>query len=142
MVDAVNNFKPHVVFVGMTAPKQEKWAYQNKERLDTNIIASIGAVFDFYAGTVKRAPKWMQHSLPIVSTFEGGIRDIVDDGETGFLVPQKDVAALSEKLEYLILNGELRQQIGIAGRVKYEKEYTLNTFEIRIKEILNKILSK
>jgi len=84
----------------------------------------------------------MQFSLPVVSTFEGGIRDIVDDGETGYLVPQKDVVALSEKLEYLILNGELRQQMGIAGRVKYEKEYTLNTFEIRIKEILNKILSK
>ena len=84
----------------------------------------------------------MQFSLPVVSTFEGGIRDIVDDGETGYLVPQKDVAALAEKLEILIKDSELRQQIGIAGRVKYEKEYTLNTFEIRFKEILNKILSK
>lgn len=60
IIEAVNTFKPHVVFVGMTAPKQEKWAYQHKGQLNTNIIASIGAVFDFYAGTVKCAPEWVQ----------------------------------------------------------------------------------
>jgi N-acetylglucosaminyldiphosphoundecaprenol N-acetyl-beta-D-mannosaminyltransferase len=54
MVEAVNAFKPDVLFVGMTAPKQEKWSYQHKAKLDVKIICSIGAVFDFYAGTVKR----------------------------------------------------------------------------------------
>ncbi len=57
MIEVVNEFEPEVLFVGMTAPKQEKWVYQNKERLNAKIIASIGAVFDFYAGTVKRSPK-------------------------------------------------------------------------------------
>ncbi|AEI14038.1 glycosyl transferase, WecB/TagA/CpsF family [Flexistipes sinusarabici DSM 4947] len=60
MIEAVNNFQPDVLFVGMTAPKQEKWTYQNQDLLDANVIASIGAVFDFYANTAKRAPKWMQ----------------------------------------------------------------------------------
>ena len=59
MLNVINAFQPNILFVGMTAPKQEKWAYQHKDLLDVNIIASIGAVFDFYAGTVKRAPKWM-----------------------------------------------------------------------------------
>ena len=59
MIDKVNIFQPDFLFVGMTAPKQEKWVYANKERLDVNVIASIGAVFDFYAGNVNRAPKWM-----------------------------------------------------------------------------------
>lgn len=54
MLEAVNAFQPDVLFVGMTAPKQEKWAYTYKEQLDTKIICSIGAVFDFYAGTVER----------------------------------------------------------------------------------------
>lgn len=54
MVSAVNAFKPDVVFVGMTAPKQEKWAHAHKDLLDTKVICSIGAVFDFYAGTVER----------------------------------------------------------------------------------------
>jgi len=59
MIGSVNEFKPNVLFVGMTAPKQEKWAYENKSRLVTGHICSIGAVFDFYAGTVGRAPAWM-----------------------------------------------------------------------------------
>lgn len=54
MIEAINSFKPKVLFVGMTAPKQEKWSFENKEKIDANIICSIGAVFDFYAGTVKR----------------------------------------------------------------------------------------
>jgi N-acetylglucosaminyldiphosphoundecaprenol N-acetyl-beta-D-mannosaminyltransferase len=54
MVEAVNAFNPDVLFVGMTAPKQEKWSFQHKAKLDAKIICSIGAVFDFYAGTVDR----------------------------------------------------------------------------------------
>jgi len=59
MCDAVNNFNPTVLFVGMTAPKQEKWIYNNKNRIDAAIICAIGAVFDFYAGTTQRPPQWM-----------------------------------------------------------------------------------
>jgi N-acetylglucosaminyldiphosphoundecaprenol N-acetyl-beta-D-mannosaminyltransferase len=59
MIDAVNSFRPDVLMVGMTAPKQEKWAYKHLAKLQAGHICSIGAVFDFYAGTVKRAPKWM-----------------------------------------------------------------------------------
>jgi N-acetylglucosaminyldiphosphoundecaprenol N-acetyl-beta-D-mannosaminyltransferase len=60
MITAVNAFSADVVFVGMTAPKQEKWAFEHKAALDTKIICSIGAVFDFYAGTVKRPlPFWV-----------------------------------------------------------------------------------
>jgi N-acetylglucosaminyldiphosphoundecaprenol N-acetyl-beta-D-mannosaminyltransferase len=54
MIDAVNAFNPDVLFVGMTAPKQEKWVTAHKGEIDAKIICSIGAVFDFYAGTVER----------------------------------------------------------------------------------------
>lgn len=54
ILNAVNTFAPEVLFVGMTAPKQEKWAFANKEELNTKVICTIGAVFDFYAGTVER----------------------------------------------------------------------------------------
>ncbi|WP_010419262.1 WecB/TagA/CpsF family glycosyltransferase [Anaerophaga thermohalophila] len=59
MIMAVNTFQPDVLFIGMTAPKQEKWAYKHFKQLKTGHVCCIGAVFDFYAGTVKRAPKWM-----------------------------------------------------------------------------------
>jgi N-acetylglucosaminyldiphosphoundecaprenol N-acetyl-beta-D-mannosaminyltransferase len=64
MLRAVNAFKPDVLFVGMTAPKQEKWSYQHKAKLEAKIICSIGAVFDFYAGTVDRPnPFWISLGL-------------------------------------------------------------------------------
>jgi N-acetylglucosaminyldiphosphoundecaprenol N-acetyl-beta-D-mannosaminyltransferase len=64
MISEINAFKPDVLFVGMTAPKQEKWAFENKELLDVNTICSIGAVFDFYAETVTRAsPFWINLGL-------------------------------------------------------------------------------
>lgn len=84
----------------------------------------------------------MQHKLPVISTYEGGIMDIVKDGETGFLVQQKNVQALAEKLEILIQNNELHNKMGIAGRKKYEQEFTLKKFEIRLTEILNNLISK
>ena len=54
MLEKVNDFKPDILFVGMTAPKQEKWVFVNKDNIDANTVVSIGAVFDFYAGTIKR----------------------------------------------------------------------------------------
>ena len=59
IIAEINSFKPDVLFVGMTAPKQEKWAYQHFERLKVGHVCCIGAVFDFYAGTVNRAPQWL-----------------------------------------------------------------------------------
>lgn len=59
MISRINAFKPHVLFVGMTAPKQEKWVHENKNEINANVICSIGAVFDFVAETKKRAPRWM-----------------------------------------------------------------------------------
>lgn len=55
MIEAVNSAKPDVLWVGMTAPKQEKWIYENKDKLDVRFIGAIGAVFDFYVGNVKRS---------------------------------------------------------------------------------------
>lgn len=57
MVKAINDAKPDVLWVGMTAPKQEKWVEANRSQLAVPVIGSIGAVFDFYAGTYPRAPK-------------------------------------------------------------------------------------
>ncbi|HZJ37055.1 MAG TPA: WecB/TagA/CpsF family glycosyltransferase, partial [Gillisia sp.] len=68
--EAVNAVQPDVLFVGITAPKQEKWVHQYKEHLNANIICSIGAVFDFYAGTVKRSSKfWIDLGLEWLPRF-------------------------------------------------------------------------
>ena len=84
----------------------------------------------------------MQAQLPIISTFEGGIPDIVEDGVTGFLVPQRDIVALADCMEQLILNPELCQQMGAAGRKRYEELFTAEIFENRISEILQEVSLK
>jgi N-acetylglucosaminyldiphosphoundecaprenol N-acetyl-beta-D-mannosaminyltransferase len=59
MINKVNAFHPDVLFIGMTAPKQEKWAATHYDDLNVKHICCIGAVFNFYAEPSKRAPKWM-----------------------------------------------------------------------------------
>ena len=61
IVDTINDARPDVLWVGMTAPKQEKWVERNRPGLKVPVIASVGAVFDFFAGTHSRAPSWMCH---------------------------------------------------------------------------------
>lgn len=61
MISAINHSNPDLLWIGMTAPKQEKWAYKHLDRLEVHChIGTIGAVFDFFAGTVKRAPECWQ----------------------------------------------------------------------------------
>ena len=65
IIKAINEAKPDLLWIGMTAPKQEKWTYQHWKELDIDChVGTIGAVFDFYAGTATRAPNWwQQHGL-------------------------------------------------------------------------------
>jgi N-acetylglucosaminyldiphosphoundecaprenol N-acetyl-beta-D-mannosaminyltransferase len=64
MIRVVNDFAPDVLFVGMGAPKQEKWVFNNRKKLNVKLICCIGAAFDFYAGTVKRSGQfWIKTGL-------------------------------------------------------------------------------
>lgn len=65
IINAINKANPDLLWIGMTAPKQEKWIYSHWKDLDIHCHAgSIGAVFDFYAGTVERAPLiWQKFGL-------------------------------------------------------------------------------
>jgi len=59
MLAAIRQFNPDALFIGMTAPKQELWAYEHFKAIQAKHICCIGAVFDFYAGTTHRAPQWL-----------------------------------------------------------------------------------
>ena len=65
IIDAINDANPDLLWIGMTAPKQEKWTYSHWKELNIHChVGTIGAVFDFFAGTVVRAPMWWQeHGL-------------------------------------------------------------------------------
>ncbi|MCI6553474.1 MAG: WecB/TagA/CpsF family glycosyltransferase [Lachnospiraceae bacterium] len=59
IIEQVNAARPDFVWVGLGAPKQERWMYEHRGRINA-VMLGVGAAFDFHAGTAKRAPKWMQ----------------------------------------------------------------------------------
>lgn len=61
-IERINIAKPDILWVGMTAPKQEVWVEKNRMKLQVSVIGNVGAVFDFCAGTYQRAPKWAQQA--------------------------------------------------------------------------------
>lgn len=60
-VDQINDSGAAVVFVGLGCPKQEIWMAAHRGRINA-VMVGVGAAFDYHAGIVKRAPKWMQHN--------------------------------------------------------------------------------
>ena len=83
----------------------------------------------------------MQHGLPVVSTTEGAVPDMVADGVNGFVCERKDVSGLAGALERLITDAALRMRMGEVGRKRYEEEFTLERFEERFASILTALIS-
>jgi N-acetylglucosaminyldiphosphoundecaprenol N-acetyl-beta-D-mannosaminyltransferase len=64
MVQVIHQARPDVLWVGMTAPKQEKWVHRHRDRLGVRFIGAVGAVFDFFTGNVRRShPLFQQIGL-------------------------------------------------------------------------------
>ena len=75
----------------------------------------------------------MSCNLPVVATSWRGLPEIVDDGDSGFLVPPQNAEALAERLEMLIRDYTLRWRMGEAARAKYERIFTIDAFVARVR---------
>jgi len=63
-VDMINAARPHIVWIGLSTPKQERWMAAHLGRIEAPVMIGVGAAFDFLAGTKRQAPRWMQrHAL-------------------------------------------------------------------------------
>jgi len=62
IIDEINRNSPDIVWVGLGSPKQDLWMSEHYQKLDAKVCIGIGAAFDFHAGRVKQAPRWMQRS--------------------------------------------------------------------------------
>ena len=78
--------------------------------------------------------------LPVLSTLHNGIPDGVLDGKSGFLVPERDVDALAQRLSYLVENPEIWPEMGRAGRAFVENRYDINKLNDRLVEIYQQLL--
>lgn len=81
----------------------------------------------------------MRQGLPIVSTYEGAIPDMVQDGENGLLVPVRNPDLLADRLLLLISNPLLRKRMGLIGRKRYELGFTKISFEKGLHKILDEV---
>lgn len=79
------------------------------------------------------AMKW---GVPIISTSEGAIDDIVVDGETGLLIPSKNVLALVESMLLLMNDGEMARNMGNRGRKRYLNKFTCELFLHNVRKLL------
>lgn len=82
----------------------------------------------------------MARGIPVVSTYHSGIPELVQDGGSGFLVPERNVDALAEKIDYLINHPECCAMMGRAGRTFVEDKYDINKLNDRLVEIYQQVL--
>lgn len=83
----------------------------------------------------------MQQGLPCISTAEGGIPAIIDDGKTGLLVQRQDANDLADKIAWMIEHPSDRKIMGNEEKRKFHREFTIDSFENKFKDVLNKALT-
>jgi colanic acid/amylovoran biosynthesis glycosyltransferase len=79
----------------------------------------------------------MAHQLPIVSTRHAGIPEVVEDGVTGRLVPEKDIESMASAMRDLALDANLRRRFGEQGRRVVEQKFSMAAAELELQKILN-----
>lgn len=93
-------------------------------------------------GTPVAIMEAMAMGLPVLSTQHSGIPELIENGVSGFLVPERDVDALAEKLDYLINNPEIWPEIGQAARLYVEENYDINKLNDELVEIYQQLINE
>lgn len=82
----------------------------------------------------------MASGLPVISTFHSGIPELVTDGVSGFLVPERDAASLADSLAYLISHPEICNEMGKAGRMQVEQKFDTHRLNKELEELYLKLM--
>jgi len=127
------NLSSNIISVGPKYGLQKKQAFLNAD------IFVFPTFFEAWGLVNLEA---MQAELPVISTNEGAIPDVVDDSETGFIVKKKDPVDLAEKIKILVLNKELRKEMGRKGKEKFNQKYTYEKYEKQITEVFLQAINK
>jgi glycosyltransferase involved in cell wall biosynthesis len=115
--------------VEVTGPKYGEEKFLLLAKADIFVFPTY---FELFPGVILEA---MQFGKAIVSTFEGSIPEMIDNGENGLLVSQRDPVALAASIEALLQNPERRIKMGQLAREKFFREFTLEAFERRMNEV-------
>lgn len=113
----------HVVFRGVM-PHAE--VLQTMLEMDILMCPSVVAANGDRESGILVAKEAGARYLPVIGTYHGGIPEIIDDGETGYLVPERDVGAIATHLRALLGDAALRGRLGASARTKMEREYDID----------------
>lgn len=125
------NLKDRVVYAGRKVGKEKDVFLR---QADMFILPTMNECFPLVLLEA------MEYRLPVISTHEGGIADIVEDGETGLICERQNAGSLAGCIARLLDNEELRIRMGNAGHEKFHREFTLEKFESRMTDILHQNL--
>jgi colanic acid/amylovoran biosynthesis glycosyltransferase len=100
------------------------------------VLPSVTAENNDQEGIPNALKEAMACGKPVISTYHAGIPELVEDGVSGFLVPEKDAPALAQKIEYLLQNPNLWHDMGVAGRKKIKTAYEKKQINKKLVNIL------
>ncbi|BAB76900.1 colanic acid biosynthesis glycosyltransferase WcaL [Anabaena sp. FACHB-709] len=120
--------------------KQQKEIVEILENTHIFIAPSVTAADGNQDAPVNTLKEAMAMGLPVISTRHGGIPELVTDGVSGFLVPERDAEAIAHKLTYLIEHPELWEEMGKAGRGRVAEKYDMNKLNDELVEIYQQML--
>ncbi len=115
---------------------------KGKEKIDTYLDSDIfilPTLKETFPGVILEA---MEFALPVISTKEGGIPDIIVEGETGFIIEKDNVHQLAERIEFLIKNERFAIKMGGEGRKRFLNNFTFDKMERRYLELFKRILDE
>lgn len=119
--------------------KQQKEIIEILNKCDIFIAPSVTAADGNQDAPVNTLKEAMAMGMPVISTLHGGIPELVEDGKSGFLVPERDADAIAQKLNYLIEHPEIWAEMGKAGRSRVEEKYDMNKLNDELVEIYQKV---
>ena len=124
----MHGYQPYSVFL--------RELYRHHIFLHPSVHASDG---DTEGGVPVSIIEASASGMPILSTTHCDIPEVVINAENGYLVPERDVGALAEKLEFLVLNSDLWENMGLSGRGHIEQEYDVEKEVRRLEEIYDEV---
>jgi colanic acid/amylovoran biosynthesis glycosyltransferase len=127
----------HIKLVGWKAHEEVQSLLEESHVLVAPSLTSEGGDQEGIPNAIKEA---MASGLPVISTFHSGIPELVTDGVSGLLVPERDATSLADALTYLIRHPEMCNEMGQAGRRQVEEKFDTHGLNKQLEELYQRVL--
>lgn len=132
------NVEEHIQLLGWRTPEE---VAKLMEETNVFLAPSVTSENGDQEGTPTVIIEALARGLPVLSTRHSGIHELVQDTESGFLVPERDTSALAERIEYLVRHPEKWDRMGRAGRAWVEEHHDINRLNDQLVKIFERVLN-